>query len=74
MKVTPNELKLARRAGFRRSKPSKPKGKFTENKFNNYVERYNTWAKEVKSAAKEGRKLESARERLVRMKTTLSGL
>lgn len=74
VKVSDAELKLARKAKFKKKKPSKPKGTMTESKYNSYIERYNSWAKEVKSYAKEGKKLESAKDKLSRMKTTLSGL
>lgn len=55
IKITDADVKNARAAGFKRKKPKKPKSK-TEKSLNSYIERYNGWAKDLKSKAAEGRK------------------
>jgi hypothetical protein len=51
-KVTADDVASARKAGFKKKKPVKPKGKITEAKVKAYSAKYNDWAKGVKEAAK----------------------
>jgi ADP-glucose pyrophosphorylase len=63
VKVTTDERRQARLAGFRKKKPKKPKSR-TVNAMENYISRYNDWAKELKSKAKEGKKIEDLRKKV----------
>lgn len=56
--ITKSELKEARKAGFKRKKPKKPTGKKSVTSIEGYIDRYNSWVKDAKEKAKEGRKLE----------------
>lgn len=57
------ELSDAKLGGFKRKKPNKPKTK-TLAAIESYREKYNSWVKELKEAAKDGAKLRSARKAL----------
>jgi hypothetical protein len=61
IKVSTDERRRARLAGFKKKKPKKPKSK-TEASCIRYIERYNNWAKELKAKAKEGAKLDNLRK------------
>lgn len=63
IKVTAEEKRRARAAGFRKKKPKKPKSK-TERSLTNYISKYNAWAKELKEKAKEGKKLEDLKSKV----------
>ena len=59
IKVSPEEIRLARKAGFRKKKPKKPKMSASTHVKERWItSRWNPWAKEVKSKAAEGRKKE----------------
>ena len=73
-KVSSLELKDARSAGFKRLKPKKPKGKFSMIKFDNYKQKFNAWAKDVKSHAKDGKKIRADKDKLSKARATLSGI
>lgn len=61
--VSNEELKLARLAKFKKKKPKKGKLTTLSSK-ENYIDKYNAWAKEVKEYAKEGKKLKSINDEL----------
>ena len=60
-KFTPEELKLARKAGFKRKKPKKPSTK-SYSSMENFISRYNEWVKDLKAAASNGRKMEAMKK------------
>lgn len=62
-KFTSEDLRNARKAGFKKKKPKKPKTK-TYNALSNYQERYNQWVKDLKAAATKGKKLDAMRREL----------
>lgn len=62
-KYTSDELSLARAAGFKRKRPTQPKGKLTEDKVRRYLERHNAWVKDLKRKAAERRKHIAARRK-----------
>jgi len=62
-KFTPEDLRNARKAGFKKKKPKKPKTK-TYNALERFQDRYNQWVKDLKAAATKGKKLESMRRDL----------
>ncbi len=51
VKVSTEEISMARKAGFKKKKPTKPKGKLTELKVKTFKDKHNAWAKEVKAYA-----------------------
>tara|TARA_B100001113_G_C20582645_1_gene393901 strand:+ start:86 stop:298 length:213 start_codon:yes stop_codon:yes gene_type:complete len=58
MTISKEELRLAKKGGFKKKAPRKPK-KYTESQMINYLEKYKNWAKELKDFAKRGRKLDN---------------
>jgi len=66
MKVSPEDKKNARKAGFKKKAPKKPKSK-TYDSMTGFISRYNGWAKELKAAASKGKKIEG-------LKKTINGL
>ena len=59
IKVTPDEKRLAKLANFKKKAPKKPKMSSGMAVKERFIARYNDWAKQVKSAAKEGRKIQA---------------
>jgi len=51
MKITPDQLKAARKAGFGRKCPKKPKKSASVAQLENYISSHNTWVKEAKAKA-----------------------
>jgi hypothetical protein len=64
-KVSPEEIRNAKKAGFKKKKP-KLKSTGSYNAITGSIERYNEWAREVKSAAKKGTSLKSLKEMVKR--------
>ncbi len=52
IKVSSEEIRKARKAGFKRKAPKKPKRTASVTTLENYISRHNEWAKELKSAGK----------------------
>ena len=62
-KFTPDELRNARKSGFKKKKPKlKRSGSYTS--IVGSVERYNNWVKELKNAASKGRILENLKRQI----------
>jgi len=61
-KITTEDKRLARVGGFKRKAPKKPKAGATVSSLENYIGRYNDWAKECKSRAAEGRKKDNLKK------------
>jgi len=61
LSYTHDEKRQARLAKFNKKAPKKPKGK-TEQALENYLGRYNSWVKELKSAAQRGKKLDALKK------------
>jgi len=57
MALSKEDLRLARKAGFKKKAPKKPK-KMSENNMMSYLTKYREWEKEAKVFAKQGRKLD----------------
>jgi len=70
---TSQQIKDARRAGFKMKVPKKPKRK-TEDSIQNYFVRYNNWVDRMKDAASQGAAIRTKREQIQKMKGALSGL
>jgi len=51
-KVSPEEIRKARKAGFKRKAPKKPKRSASAQTLENYISRHNAWAKDLKAAGK----------------------
>jgi hypothetical protein len=63
LKISNEELRLARKGGFRRKKPKKPAGKASLNVLQGWVTRNNEWVKDAKKRAsdfKSAQKLKDA--------------
>lgn len=60
------DLRNAKKAGFKAKKPKKPKAK-THASLTGYVERYNDWVKRMKETAKKGKELKTLREQIRRV-------
>ncbi len=54
--VKAEDKRLARSDGFKKKAPKKPKQSASMNSMENYISRYNDWAKELKERAKAGKK------------------
>jgi hypothetical protein len=67
MYYTNEEMAKAKMGGFKKKKPKKPKSK-TERSISNYIDKYNNWVKELKSKAKEGKKLYDLKQALTKCK------
>jgi hypothetical protein len=68
---TSDELKKARRAGFKRKRPKQPK-RVTENSVSNYLTKYNEWVRELKAAAKNYGKKKSTRKTVAELRKLMS--
>jgi hypothetical protein len=51
--ISTEELRLARKGGFKNKKPKKPNGKASLSTLQNWVTRYNQWVKDAKKRASE---------------------
>lgn len=51
-KVSAEEIRKARKSGFKRKAPKKPKRSASVTTLENYVARHNEWAKALKSAGR----------------------
>lgn len=63
MALSREDLRLSRKAGFKKKAPKKPK-KMTEGNMMSYLGKYREWEKEAKSYAKIGRKLEGLKKQV----------
>ncbi len=63
-KFTQDEMRLAKKAGFKRKKPKKPKASSTLSVQENYVSRYNAYVDEIKRKAKDAKKKEAIRKQI----------
>lgn len=62
-KISAAELSKARRAGFKRKKPKKPKTSAPLSSWEAYVDRYNRWVDDARSKVKEKASKESAKSK-----------
>lgn len=63
LKISNEDIRKARKAGFKRKKPSKPKAK-TELALENWIARYNNWVKDAKSKISDGKKLDALKKQV----------
>lgn len=61
---SPAQLALARKAGFRKKKPKKPKRSASLATMQNYVSRYNGWMAEMRSKISDYKKREALKKRI----------
>ena len=66
-KPTSDEMRQARKAGFRRRRPKKPKMSSSKNALENYAGRYNDWCKGMRQAVKDGKEREKLQEQIRRI-------
>ena len=60
-KPTPETIKLAKKAGFKKKAPKKPSSRSMA-VMSSYIQRWNDWCKDVNKAAAQGRKYESLKK------------
>lgn len=61
-KVTAEQIRLARKAGFKKKAPKKPKQSASLATLEGYVSRHNDWAKQLKAAISAGKKREALKK------------
>ena len=71
---TATEMQAAKLAGFRTSKPKKPKGKKTVAKQERYIARYNVWVDKLKVKAKAGKAKLDDKKKLDSLNTKVAAL
>jgi len=54
-KITPADLSAARKAGFKKKRPKKPRASASLTTLENYVVRYNQWVKDARAKVSEKR-------------------
>jgi len=63
LKYSEEDKRNARKGGFKKKRPKKPKSK-THASITSYIKRYNQWVKDLKEAAKKGRELDSLKDKM----------
>lgn len=63
-RVSPEDLRQARKAGKVPSRPKKPKQSSSLTVLDNYLRRYNEWVKKVKAMASDGRRKETVKKKI----------
>lgn len=63
-RVSPEELKLARKAGAVPKRPSKPKAGASLTVMDNFIARYKAWVSKVKSMASDGRRKDAVKKKI----------
>ena len=72
-KYSDKEWSEAKKAGFRRKKPKKPKASASLTVLNNYVTRWNKYVDDVKKAAKKYRTKEAEKKKRDSLKEKIRG-
>jgi len=62
--ITNEQLKDARKAGFRRKKPRKPRASASKATFENFIKRWNEYCTEAKRKAAEYRQREKLKDQV----------
>lgn len=62
-KISNEELRKARRAGFKRKKPKKPKQSASLNAMEGYVSRYNDWVNAAREKIRYAKQKEAEKKR-----------
>lgn len=63
-RVSPEELKWARKAGAVPKRPAKPKAGASLTVMDNFLTRYKEWVKRVKSMAADGRRKDAVKKKI----------
>jgi len=63
-KISKEDIRQARKGGFKRKAPSKPRGKKTTANIESYIVRYNQWVKDAKTKISEHKKLEALKKQI----------
>jgi len=69
MTISAAELKAARKGGFKRKKPKKPKQSASLHVMENWVVRYNAWCKDAKHKASEHKKAQKLKDQIRNART-----
>lgn len=64
LQLTDSEKSAARKAGFKRKAPARPKISASNATLERYIERYNDWVKAAKAAIAEGKKRELLKKQI----------
>ena len=73
-KLSSDDLKAARKGGYKKKKPTIPKTIKTETQYNAAVDRVNAWIQAVQQKAKAYREEEEMKIKGKKLKSSLSGL
>jgi len=65
-KPTSEQIKLARKGGYKNKRPSKPKANASLSVLKNYEERYNTWCKGVTDGVSAGKQRDTLRKEIAK--------
>jgi len=63
-KISREDIRKARKAGFKKKALKKPKASASLGVIENYISRQNDWIKEAKARIQQSKKLDSARKQL----------
>lgn len=63
-KISRDELRLARKGGFKRKKPKKPKQSASLSAMESWISRYNSWVKDAKSKASDYKKAQKVKDQI----------
>ena len=64
LNINTEELRLARKGGFRRKKPKKPSGKASLGVLQSWVSRHNDWVKEAKKRASDHKTAQKLKDQI----------
>ncbi len=71
---SPQQIALARKGGFSRKAPKKPKASASLSTLENWITRWNEWVKGVHEGVKNAQAQEQAKQKKVKLRATISGL
>lgn len=63
-KLSAEQLRLARKAGFKKKAPKKPKQSASLSTMESYVSRYNDWCKQARQKISDGKKRENLKKQI----------
>lgn len=69
--ITPDQLRKAKKAGFKKKKPKKPKASASLTVLENWVSRYNAWIDDAKNKIKEADRKEKEKAKREKLKNQI---
>jgi len=73
-KISQSELSQARKAGFKRSKPKKPKASASLSSLENYITKYNNWVRAAKDKIASKKQKETDKKRKLDLRNKIKAL